>query len=70
MDKNVERRNFKRNSYIFIGNKNDSELEREVTRAREKFAEKHGFMISECSVKNDSWDLIKSFFEELAKTIY
>ena len=52
-----------------LGNKND--LERVITIEQgEKFAEKYGFIFSECSVKNDSWDKIKSIFEELAKVVY
>jgi len=56
---------------FLVGNKNDLEEEREITSEQgQKFAEEHGFMFSECSVKNDSWDKIKSIFEKLAKTIY
>ena len=56
---------------FLIGNKRDLEEERIITFEQgAKFAEKHGFMFSECSVRCDSWDEIKSIVEKLAKTIY
>ena len=54
-----------------LGNKNDLEMEREITKEQgAEYAEKYGFIFSECSVKNDSWDKIKSIFEDLAKVVY
>ena len=56
---------------FLVGNKNDLENERKITIERgEKYAEKNGFMFTECSVKNDSWDEIKSIFEKLANKVY
>ena len=54
-----------------VGNKNDLETEREITKEQgAEYAEKYGFIFTECSVKNDSWDKIKSIFEDLAKVVY
>ena len=54
-----------------LGNKNDLEMEREITKKQgAEYAEKYGFIFSECSVKNDSGDKIKSIFEDLAKVVY
>ena len=56
---------------FLLGNKKDLENEREITKKQgENFAEKNGFIFSECSVKNDSWDDIKSIVEDLAEVIY
>ena len=54
-----------------VGNKNDLETKREITKEQgAEYAEKYGFIFTECSVKNDSWDKIKSIFEDLAKVVY
>ena len=54
-----------------VGNKNDLETKREITREQgAEYAEKYGLIFTECSVKNDSWDKIKSIFEDLAKVVY
>ena len=56
---------------FLVGNKNDLEDKRIITKKKgEKYADKNGFMFTECSVKNDSWDDIKSIFERLANKIY
>ena len=56
---------------FLVGNKNDLENERKITNEQgEKYAEKNGFMFIECSVKNDSWDKIKSILEKLANRMY
>ena len=56
---------------FLLGNKKDLENERKITVEQgEYFAEKNGFIFSECSVKNDSWDDIKSIVEDLAEVIY
>ena len=54
-----------------VGNKNDLETKREITKEQgAEYAEKYGFIFTECSVMYDSWDKIKSIFEDLAKVVY
>ena len=66
----IEENSFEKPIYL-VGNKNDLEMEREISlKQGEEYAEKYGLMFSESSLKNDSWDKIKSIFEDLAKVVY